>query len=70
MHLGFYTGLTRRRAGYRLSKQDGLSTHGSAKNISNHEYGTRPVYAGNRRERRVDKTKGAVRILKDEIKIR
>ena len=57
-------------AGYRLSKQDGMSANGPAKNISNHEYGTRAVYAGNRRERRVDKTKGSVRILKDEIEIR
>ena len=57
-------------AGYRLSKQDGLSANDPAKNISNHEYGTRPIYAGNRRERRVDKTKGSVRILKDEIKIK
>ena len=57
-------------AGYRLSKQDGLSAHGSAKNISNHKSGARPVYASNWRKRRIDKTKGSVRSLKDEIKIK
>ena len=49
--------------------QNGAGRH-RLKNISNHEYGARPLYADNRRERRADKTKGSVRILKDEIEIR